>query len=181
MKPSGRARLAPSSTISSSAFFCFFGGKSKDLQKRSPEVLFIYFQLKAECWRIYAFELWCWRSLLRFPWTAGRFTQSILKQISPEYSLEGWMLKLKLQFFGQQMQELTHLKRPWCWERLKAAEGDNRGWDGWMVSPTQWTWVWVSSGSWWCIGRPGVLQSMGLQRVRHDWVIELNWRKTNIT
>ena len=67
---------------------------------------------KAEHQRIDAFELWCWRSLLRFPWTAGRFTQSILKQISPEYSLEGWMLKLKLQFFGQQMQELTHLKRP---------------------------------------------------------------------
>ena len=68
-------------------------------------------------------------------------------------------------------QELTHLKRPWCWGRLKAGgEGDDRGWDGWMASPTQWTWVWVSSRSWWWTGRPCVLQSMGLQRVRHDGV-----------
>ena len=71
-------------------------------------------------------------------------------------------------------EELSHLKRPWCWERLRAGrEGDDRGWDGWMASPTQWTWVWVSSGSWWWTGKPGMLQSMGLQRVRHDWVIEL--------
>ena len=71
---------------------------------------------------------------------------------------------------------LTHLKRPWCWERLKVGgKGDDRGWDGWMASPTQWTWVWVNSGCWWWTGRPGVLQSMGLQRVRHDWVTELNW------
>jgi len=66
-------------------------------------------------------------------------------------------------------------KRPWCWERLKAGgEGDDRGWNGWMASPTQWTWVWVSSGRWWRIGKPGVLQSMGSQRVGHDWVNELN-------
>ena len=71
-------------------------------------------------------------------------------------------------------EELTHLKRPWCWERLKV-EGDNRRWDGWMASPTQWTWVWVSSESWWWTGKPGVLQPMGSQRVGHDWVIELNW------
>ena len=70
--------------------------------------------------------------------------------------------------------ELTHWKRPWCWERLKAGgEGDDRGWDGWMASPTQWTWVWVNSGSWWWIGRPGVLQSMGSQRVGHDWETKL--------
>ena len=72
--------------------------------------------------------------------------------------------------------ELTHLKRPWCWERLKAGgEGDNRGWDGWMASLTRWTCVWVNSGSWWWTGRPGLLQSMGLQRVGHDWTTELNW------
>ena len=72
-------------------------------------------------------------------------------------------------------EELTHLKRPWCWERLRAREeGGNRGWDGWMASPTQWTWVWVNSGSWWWTGRPGVLQFMGWQRVRHDWTTELN-------
>ena len=72
--------------------------------------------------------------------------------------------------------ELTPWKRSWCWERLKAeVEGGNRGWDGWMASPTQWTWVWVNSGSWWWTGRPCVLQSMGLQRVRQDWATELNW------
>ena len=73
-------------------------------------------------------------------------------------------------------EELTRLKRPWCWERLKAkGEGDDRGWDGWMASPTQWTWVWVNSRSWWWTGRPGVLQSIGSQRVRHDWATEMNW------
>jgi len=78
--------------------------------------------------------------------------------------------------------ELTHLKRPWCWERLKAGgEGDNRGWDGWMTSPSQWTWVCVNSGSWWWTGRPGVLQSMGSQRVGHNWVTELNWTELNWT
>ena len=72
--------------------------------------------------------------------------------------------------------ELAHWKRPWCWERLRAGgEGDHRGWDGWMASPTQWTWVWVDSGSWWWTGRPGVLWFMGSQRVRHNWVTELNW------
>ena len=73
-------------------------------------------------------------------------------------------------------EELTHLKRSCCWERLKAGgEGDDRRWDGWMASPTQWTWVWVNSWSWWWIGRPGMLQPMGSQRVRQDWVTELNW------
>ena len=73
-------------------------------------------------------------------------------------------------------EEVTHWKRPWCWEGLGAGgEGDDRGWDGWMASPTWWTWVWVNSGSWWWTGRPGVLRFMGLQRVRHDWVTELNW------
>ena len=72
-------------------------------------------------------------------------------------------------------EELTHLKRPWCWERLRAGgEGDDRGWNGWMTSLTQWTWVRVNSRSWWWTGWPGVLQFMGLQRVRHDWVTELN-------
>ena len=78
-------------------------------------------------------------------------------------------------------EELTHWKRPWCWERLKAwREGDDGGWDGWMASPTQWTRVWVNFGSWWWTGRPGMLQSMGLQRVRHDWAIELNWEESHI-
>ena len=73
-------------------------------------------------------------------------------------------------------EELTHLKRPWCWERLKVGgEGDDRGWDGWMASPIQWMWIWIISGSWWWTGRPGVLQSVGLQTVGHDWATELNW------
>ena len=124
------------------------------------------------------FELWCWRKLLRVPWTARRSNQSILKEISPEYSLEGLMLKLKLQYFGHLMEELTPWKRPWCWERSKAGEGDDRGWDGWMASLTRWTWVWLSSGIWWWTGKPGVLQSMGSQRVGHNWATELNWKTT---
>ena len=111
--------------------------------------------------KIDAFELWCWRRLLRIPWTTRRSNQSILKEISAEDSLKGLMLKLKLQYFGHQ--------RPWCWKKLREGEeGDNRGWDGWMISPTQCTWVWVNSGSWWWTRRPDVLQSMGLQRVRQD-------------
>ena len=135
---------------------------------------------KAEHRRIDAFELWCWRRLFRVPWTARRSNWSILKEISPGCSLEGLMLKLKLQYFATWCEELAHLKRPWCWERLKAGgEGDDRGWDGLMASPTQWTWVCVDSGSWWWTGRPGVLWFMGLQRVGHDWVTELNWNKNN--
>ena len=117
---------------------------------------------KAEHQRIDAFELWCWRRLLRVPWTARRSNQSILKEISPEYSLEGLMLKLKLEYLATWWEELTLWKRPWCWERLKAGgKGDNRGWDGWMASPTQWRWVWVNSWSWWWTGKPGVLQARG--------------------
>ena len=85
------------------------------------------------------------------------------------------MLKLKLQYFATWW-EVTHWKRPWCWERLKAGEGDDRGWDGLMASLTQWTWVSASSGSWWWTGRTGMPQSMGSQRVAHDWVTELSWR-----
>ena len=122
---------------------------------------------KAECRRIDVFELWCWRRLLRVPWTARRSNQSILKEISPACSLEGLLLKLKLQYFGHLMRRV---------DSLEGGEGNNRGWDGWMASPTQWTWVWVNSGSWWWTGRPGVLRFMGSQRVRHDWATELNWK-----
>ena len=131
---------------------------------------------RAECWRIDTFELWCWRRLLRVPWTARRSTQSILKEISHDYSLEGLMLKLKLLNLAIWCKEQTLWKRLWCWERLRAGgEGEDRGWDDWMASPTQWTWVWVNSRSWWQTEGPGVLQSMGLQRVGHDWATELNW------
>ena len=131
---------------------------------------------KAEHWRSDAFELWCWRRLSRVPWTARRSNQSILKEINPEYSLEELMLKLKLQYLATWCKELTHLKRSGCWETLKAGrEGDDRGWDGWMVSPTRCTWVWANSRIWWWTGRPGVLQSIASQRVGKDWVTELNW------
>ena len=119
---------------------------------------------------------WCWRRLLRVPWTARRSNQSILKEINPEYSLEGLMLKLKLQYFGHVMQRTDSMEKNLILERLKVGgEGDDRGWDGWMASATQWTWVWVSSGSWWWTGKPGVLQSRGSKRVGHGWAAELNW------
>ena len=123
---------------------------------------------KAGCRRIDVFELWCWRRLLRVPWTARRSNQSILKEISPGCSLKGLVKGLMLNWNSNTLaiwcEKLTHLKRPWCWERLRAGwEGDDRGWDCWMASPTQWTWVWVDSGSWWWTGRPGVLWFMGVQ------------------
>ena len=131
---------------------------------------------KAECRRIDAFELWCWRRLLRVPWTAKKSNQSILKVIRLEYSLEGLMQSWNSSTLATWCKELSHWKRPWCWERLKArGEGDESGRDGWVASPSQWTWVWVNSGSWWWTGRPGMLQSMGSQRVGHDWATELNW------
>ena len=124
----------------------------------------------------HAFKLWFWRRLLRVPWTARWSNQSILKEINPECSWEGWMLKLKLQYFGHLMQRADSFEKTLIWERLKVGgEGDDKGWDGWMASPTQCTWVWVNFGSWWWTGRPGMLQFMGSQRVGHDWATELNW------
>ena len=126
---------------------------------------------KAECQRTDAFGLWCWRRLLRVPWTARRFNQAIQKEINPEYSLRGLMLKF--QYLAKWCEELTHWTRPWCWERLKSGgEGDDRRWDGWMASPTQWTWVWVNSRRQWRTGKAGMLQSMGSQRVGHYWATE---------
>ena len=131
---------------------------------------------KAEHRRIDAFELWCWRRLLRVLWTARISNQSILKEITPEYSLEGLMLKLKHQYFGYLMWKTDSFEKTLMLGKIEGGgQGDNSGWDGWMASPTQWTWVWVNSGRWWWTGRPGVLQSMGSQRVRQDWVTELNW------
>ena len=131
---------------------------------------------KAECWRIDAFELWCRRRLLRVPWTARSSKQSILKEISPGCSWKDSCKNWNSNTLATWCEELTHWKRLWCWEGLRAGgEGDDRGCDGWMASPTRWTWVWVNSGSWWWTGKPGVLRFMGSQRVRHDWVTELNW------
>ena len=132
---------------------------------------------KAECQRIDAFELWCWRRLLRVPWTARRSNQSIRKEISPEYSLDGLMLKLKHQYCGPWCRELTHWKRPWCSARLKTEEGDDREWDGSMASPTRWTWVWAGSGSWWWTGKPAV-HGITKSRTRlSDWT---DWSKDNV-
>ena len=132
---------------------------------------------EAECQRTGAFELWCWRRLLRVPWTARRWSQSILKEINPEYSLEGLMVKLNI--LATWYEELTDLKRPWCWKRLKAGgKGDDRGWDGWMASPTQWTLVWVNSG----IGDgQGGLACCGWWGCKESdmvkWLNWLNWRE----
>ena len=128
---------------------------------------------KAECQRIDAFELWCWRRLLRVPWTARRSNQSILRKSVLNTHWKGWYWSWNSNTLATWCEELTHLKRPWFWERLKVGgKGDDRGWDGWMASPTRGTWVWVKTGSWWWTGKPGVLQSTGSQRVRHGWV---NW------
>ena len=131
---------------------------------------------KAECWRIDAFELRCWRRLLRFPWTARRSNQSILKRSVLGVHWTDWCWSWNSNTLATSCEELTHWNRSWCWEGLGAGgEGDDRGWDGWMASPTGWTWVWVNSKSWWWTRRPGMLQFMGLQRVRHDWATKLNW------
>ena len=129
---------------------------------------------KAECRRIDAFELWCWRRLWRVPWTARRSNQSILKEISPGCSLEGLMLKVKLQYFGHLMWRVDSLEKTLMLGGA-GGEGGDRGWDGWLASPTWWAWVCVNSRSWWWTGRPGVLWFMGSQRVGHNWVTELNW------
>ena len=126
---------------------------------------------KTEHRRIDAFELWWWRRLLHLPWTARRSNQSILKKISPEYSLEGLMLKLKLQYFGHLVRRTDSLELRKIEDRRRRAQ---TGWDGWMTSLTWLTCVWASSGSWWWTGKPGVLQCIGLQRIGHfsslsDW------------
>ena len=130
----------------------------------------------AEHRRIDAFELSCWRRLLRVPWTARRSNQSILKEISPGISLEGMMLKLKLQYFGHLVKSWLIGKdsdagRDWGQEKKGTTEDGMAGWHHWLDGRDSW----VNSGSWWWIGRPGVLRFMGSQRVGHDWATELNW------
>ena len=123
---------------------------------------------KAERQRIDAFGLWCWRRLLRVPWTARRSVLGV--------HWKDWCWSWNSNTLTTSCKELTHWKRLWGWEGLGAGgEGDNRGWDGWMASPTRWTSVWVDSGSWWWTGRPGVLRFMGSQRVGHDWATELKF------
>ena len=133
---------------------------------------------KAEHQRIDAFELWCWRRHLRVPWTARRSNQSSLKEISTKRSLEGLMLKLKLQYFGHLMWRTDSFEKTLIlgWERLKVGgEGDDRGWDSWTASLIQWTWVWASCGSWWWTRKPGAaVHGVAKSRTRlSDWT-ELN-------
>ena len=127
---------------------------------------------KAECRRIDPFELWFWRRHLRVPWTVRRSNQSILKEISSEFSLEGLMLKLKLQYFGHLMWRTDSLEKPLMLGMIEGGgEGNDRGWYGWRASLTGWTWIYVSAGSWWWTGKPVVLQSMGLQ----SWAWLSDW------
>ena len=131
---------------------------------------------KAECWRIDVFEFWCWRRLLRVPWTARRSKQSILKEINPEYLLERLMLKLKLQSFGHLMERANSLEKTLMLGKLEGRRRRGQQRMRWLDGITdQWTWVWVSSRSWWRTGRSGVLQSMELQRVRVGW----NWTQVS--
>ena len=125
-----------------------------------------------ESWALKNWCFWtvCWRRLLRVPWTARRSHQSILKESVLNIHWKDWCWSWNSNTLATWCKELTYWKRPWCWERLKAGgEGDDRGWDGWMASLTQWTWVWVNSGSWWWTGKPGMLQSM-CAAIAHDLV-----------
>ena len=136
---------------------------------------------KAEHWRIDAFGLWYWRRLLRVPWTARKSNQSILKEISPECSLEGLKFKLKLQYFGHLMWRADSFEKTLMLGKIEGRRrrGRQRMRWGWTASLTRWTWVWVNSGSWWWTGRPGMVWFMGSQRVGHDWATEPNWTELN--
>ena len=136
---------------------------------------------KGEHRRIDAFELWCWRRFLRVSWTARRSNKFIPKEISPEYSLEGLVLKLKLNTLAVWCKQLTHLKIPWCWERLKAGgEGDDRGWDGCMASLTWRTWIWVNSRSWWWTGSPWGYKELDMTE-RLNWASIYNIKQLSIS
>ena len=140
-----------------------------------------WIEKKAERWRIDAFELWCWKRFLRIPWAARRSNQSILKEIKGDQS---WVFtgrtdaKAETPILWPPDAKSWLIGKDWCWEGLRTGgEGDDRGLDGWMASSTQWTWVWVNSGSWWWTGRLGVLQFMGSQ----SWTQLSNWTELKWT
>ena len=134
---------------------------------------------KAEHQRIDAFKLWCWRRLLRVPWTARRSNQSILKEISPEYSLEGLILKLKLQYFGHLMWSTDSLEKTLMLGKIEGRRrGDDRGWEGWMASPMLYTWVWASSRSWWWTG--GLVCCSPWGHKESDMTERLNWTELKV-
>ena len=148
-----------SSLYHSIVFLCFFALVAKECFLISPWYL----------WTLHS-EIYIFPFLLCF--SLPFFSQLFLRPPQTVILLFCWNSNTLVTW----CKELDHWKRLWCWERLRAGgEGDDRGWDGWMASPTQWTWVWVNSGSWWWTGRPGMLWFMGSQRVGQDWVTELNW------
>ena len=129
---------------------------------------------KAECWRIDAFELWCWRRLLSVRWAARRSNWSILKEISPEYSLEGLMLKVKLQYFGHLMRGTDSFEKTLMPGKIEGRRRRaDRVWDGWIASPTRWIWVWVCSRSWWWTGSLACCSPWGHKET--DMTEWLNW------
>ena len=129
----------------------------------------------------WALRNWCFRTVVLEKSPESPLGCKVIQPVHPKGN-QSWIFieRTDSNTLDTWCKELTHWKRPWCWERLKlGGEGGDRGWDGWMASLTQWTWVWINSGSWWWTGWPGVLQSMGLQRVEQDWVTELNWSEMN--
>ena len=135
---------------------------------------------KAECQRIDAFELWCWRRLLRVLWTARRSKESILRKSVLNIHWKAWYWSWNSNTLATWCEELTSLKRPWCSERLKVGgKEEDRGWDGWNATQTHWTWVWVSSASWWWTGKPGVPAVHGVAESGQDWATELNWTENS--
>ena len=154
---------------------CYLGVKEMGVRRHKSRVsTFSPFYWITRQLSFDAFELWCWGRLLRVPWSTRRSNYSIPNETSLEYSLEGLILKLKLQYFGHLKEKMTHLKRFWCWERLKVGgKGDDRGWYGWMASLTRWTWVWANSRSYWWREKPGVHGVTKSWRRLRDWT-ELN-------
>ena len=143
-------------------FLYFHSGIVKHFLRKKPDLL----QARSS-------GLW----LLNYSWFSIAF---LFKPVNPKGS-QAWRFTGSSSPLATWCKELTHLKIPWCWERLRAGgEGDGRGWDGWMASPTWWTWVQVDSSSWWRTGRPGMLWFMGSQRVRHDWASEQNWTEVRV-